>query len=84
MFLTLSSAYIVLVDVAPTPASTSPAQIPMSDLVSPFLSLSPTWVDISRMPLALVNCMHDEGNAAGRWYMNHSFRFLLQFLVFAR
>jgi len=46
----------------------------MSDLVSPFLSLSPTWVDISRMPLALINCMHDEGNAAGRWYMNHSFR----------
>jgi len=74
MFLTLSSAYLVLVDVAPTPPSTSPAPIPMSDLVSPFLSLSPTWVDISRMPLALINCMHDEGNAAGRWYMNHSFR----------
>jgi hypothetical protein len=67
LFLTLSSAYLVVVDVSPDPAAASSTQ--MSDLVSPFLALSPSWIDISRMPLAVINSMHDEGNAAGRWYI---------------
>jgi hypothetical protein len=44
----------------------------MSDLLSPFLSIPHTWFDVSRLPLARVNSMHDEGNAAGRWYNRDS------------
>jgi hypothetical protein len=65
LFLSPSSAYVIVVDVAPAPASQSTLS---RDLLSPFLSIPHTWFDVSRLPLAHINSMHDEGNAAGRWY----------------
>ena len=68
LFLSPSSAYLIVVDVAPA----LPSQSTMSDLLSPFLSIPHTWFDVSRLPLARINSMHDEGNAAGRWYNRDS------------
>jgi hypothetical protein len=68
LFLSPSSAYLIVVDVAPA----LPSQSIMSDLLSPFLAIPHTWFDVSRLPLAQINSMHDEGNAAGRWYNRDS------------